>query len=43
VQHIPKTNGHNPTQNTVLGDQQLMFVGQVKQPSSFIKFFFPNV
>jgi hypothetical protein len=39
VQQIPKTNGDNPTQDTILGDQQLMFVEQVKPPSSFVTFF----
>jgi hypothetical protein len=36
VQHIPKTHGDYPIQDTILGDKQLMFVGQVKPPSSFV-------
>jgi hypothetical protein len=39
MQQIPKTNGDNPTQDTILEDQQLMFVEQVKPPSSFVTFF----
>jgi hypothetical protein len=39
VQHIPKTHGDYPIQDTILGDKQLMFVGQVKPPSSFVIFF----
>lgn len=40
MQHIPKTNGDNPIQDTILGDKQLIFVGQVKPPNSFVILFF---